>query len=163
MAGNDDMRQFVVRGRGPRLFNLRVWGAGLGLLAVLVGWRDAGTTGALIGAGAAVAWQALLFRPRIVVTEEHVTVHFLWRSHRAERTTLESVDLATGNMLGSRTHELVLMLGGHALSFPWIAWQDSSRWWLERPIPTPRQARVLERLRSAIAAEHTGEHPGTRG
>ena len=163
MAGSDhsddDLYRFVVRGRGPFLVNLRVIGAPLGLFAVLFGSANAGNTGALLGAGFAIAWQALLFRPRIVVTEQIVTVHFLWRSHRADRTTLESVDLTSSTMMWYRTHELLVVLDDKALFFPWIAWMDQSWWWFERPTPTPRQARVLERLRSAITDDHQPGRP----
>lgn len=141
----------IVRARGPFVLNLRSIGLVVSALLVPVAGVP-GRPGLSIAIACAVfvVWQALLFRPRIVVDDRGLHVYRLFRSLHRPVATIESIDLLERRLLWYPTRQLCLVIDGRTTVFPWVAWMGNTEAWFGWS-KAASQERVLAKLRRAAS------------
>ena len=149
-------REIVVRGRGPRIFLLRLLGivvAGASVVGYLHG--TAHPAAATVVVVLATAWLVLLHRPKVVVSANSVALYRLIATTVLPKSSIEAFDVVRRRRLFDqleRVRCLRVRLDGHDdVLIPWVEWRDYTSPWIvgDRPLPT-RARRVLEKLNSTL-------------
>lgn len=121
------------------------------LLIPIASVPDRPRLSSLIAVTIFLVWQALLFRPRIVIDEQVVHVHRLFSVVRRPVSAIESVSLIESSVLWYPTKELCLVIDGRLLIFSWVAWNANTEamfgWSTEKS-----QQRMLDKLRPRNAS-----------
>lgn len=148
-----------VRGRGALVVMCR-WGGIVAAAAAMVSFAFGDVAALPFAAVVAVAalWQIWLFRPGITVTGSAVRIRGLVSDKSIPVEAIHSFGVARIRRPldhFDREVSLVIHLHGESdVTCRWIGWQDLVSAWFtggERPLPTPSQKRVLDRLNTAVS------------
>ena len=151
------------RARGPLLWTLRIVGLGALLTAVFsYNFGSLGLVPLLLSVLVGLGWQLWLFRPCVLVTMDSVILRGLWSDTildaqsinkfcvKRKREPLDYYSRAV-KLIVCRVDEVEIVCR-------WVQWQEYITATIggEPTLPTRSQARVVERLNSALVNRRSG-------
>jgi hypothetical protein len=119
---------------------------------------DLATSLFAVALAAAMLWQIWLFRIGVTISDSTVRVQGLVSQWSVPVEAIGSFDVTSVrrplDQLAREVSLAIHLRSGADVVCRWVGWQDLlSAWFVmgERPLPTPSQERVLERLNAAVA------------